>query len=253
MIAILVCDRDERERELLDRDCREQVAGHSDEELRLDCVPDDDALARVTEAERLINLLYYSFQRGQSIQTLREFRKRCGGAMLMLITDSSVSPLEYLRPGVAPDALILRPLDAGQLREVNREFVSSFLERFQIAETEDRFLVDTREEKTLIAWSNIYYFEARDKKIFLRTRYEEYAFYDTMERLESRLPNAFRRCHRSYIVNTDKITRMIPSDNYLELADRLGVPLSRGYRRNFREFVGRSDTGASHAESGGKR
>ena len=228
MIAALVCDGDEAERELLNQDCRRQIAENCGEDLRLDA-----ALTRAARSERLVNLLYYRFSKGRSVQALRIFRKHCGGAMVMLITDSTVSPLEYLRPGVAPDALVLRPLEAERLSETNREFIVSFLERFQ--KSEDRFLVDTREEKVLIPWSHIYYFEARDKKLFVRTRHEEYAFYDTMEKLESRLPDAFRRCHRSYIVNTSKIVRVIWAESYLELADGIGAPLSRGYRAQFRD------------------
>ena len=233
MIAALVCDGDDAERELLNQDCRRQIAENCGEDLRLDVARDDAALTRAARSERLVNLLYYRFSKGQSVQALRVFRKHCGGAMVMLITDSTVSPLEYLRPGVAPDALVLRPLEAERLSETNREFIASFLERFQ--QSEDKFLVDTREEKVLIPWSHIYYFEARDKKLFVRTRHEEYAFYDTMEKLESRLPDTFRRCHRSYIVNTSKIVRVIWSESYLELADGIGAPLSRGYRARFRD------------------
>ena len=234
MIAVLVCDPDDEERKLLNRDCREQAADNCGEELRLDSVADDAALARKAEAKQLVHLLYYRFRKGQNVQPLRMFRKHCGDAMVMLITDSSVSPLEYLRPGIAPDSLLLRPLNAAQLREVNQEFWSSFLERFQDTETEERFVVDTREEKILLPWSHIYYFEARDKKIYVRTRHEEYAFYDTVEALERRLPETFQRCHRSYIVNTGKILRVISADNYLELADGMGVPVSRAYRPRFR-------------------
>ncbi|MBR0280156.1 MAG: LytTR family transcriptional regulator DNA-binding domain-containing protein [Oscillibacter sp.] len=233
MIAVLVCDRDDAERALLNQDCRKQIAENSGEDLRMETVSDDEGLTRAANAEQLVNLLYYRFFKGQSLQALRLFRKRCGDAMVMLITDSAVSPLEYLRPGIAPDALLLRPLEEQRLSEINHEFVSSFLERFH--PSEERFMVDTRDEKILIPWSHIYYFEARDKKLFVRTRHEEYAFYDTLEKLESRLPDVFQRCHRSYIVNTAKIVRVISAENYLELADGIGAPLSRSYRARFRD------------------
>jgi DNA-binding LytR/AlgR family response regulator len=239
MIAAFVCDGDDAERELLNQDCRRQIAESCGEDLRMESARDDADLTRAARSERLVNLLYYRFSKGQSVQALRVFRKHCGGAMVMLITDSAVSPLEYLRPGVAPDALLLRPLEAGRLRETNREFVSSFLERFR--QSDDKFLVDTREEKILIPWSNIYYFEARDKKLFARTRHEEYAFYGALDKLESRLPDTFWRCHRSYIVNTGKIVRVVFTESYLELADGIGAPLSRGYRARFRDLQGKPE------------
>ena len=81
-----------------------------------------------------------------------------------------------------------------------------------------------------IPFSQIYYFEARDKKLFVRTKNEEYAFYDTIESLARLLPEHFQRCHRSYIVNMEKIYRIVPSENYIELTEQIGVPVSRSYK-----------------------
>ena len=77
-----------------------------------------------------------------------------------------------------------------------------------------------------------------DKKLFVRTKTEEYAFYDTIEALLARLPEQFRRCHRSYIVNTEKITRILNSENYIELTKEIGVPLSRSCKAAFKGGTG---------------
>lgn len=233
MIAVLICDRDERESALISRDCRRQVAKNGNEELQIRRLADNGAFAAAVEGEKPANLLYYDFQKGQGLSELQGFRRKSGGAMMMLITDSAVSPLEYLRPGVAPDSLMIRPLDEGRLEQINAEFVDSFFERFREKRIEDSFMVDTREEKVFIPYSHIYYFEARDKKLFVRVREAEYAFYGTMDALEQQLPDAFRRCHRSYIVNTGKITRILPAENYIELKDQIGVPVSRSYKASF--------------------
>lgn len=234
MIAILVCDSDERERGLIGADCRRQAARSSDEEFRIASAADDGELLAAVREERLVHLLYYSFQKGQPLDGLRMFRRQYGDTMMMLIADPSVSPLEYLRPGIAPDSLILRPLNGKKLREVNGEFMDSFFEQFAGGDSESSFVVDTREEKVFIPYSQIYYFEARDKKLYVRTRNEEYAFYDTIESLGSQLPETFRRCHRSYIVNTDKIQRILAAENFIDLGSQIGVPISRSYRAAFK-------------------
>lgn len=234
MVAILVCDKDERESAAIGSDCRSYFAAGSEEMLQLESATDDAALCRFVEDEKLVHLLYYDFRKGQTLNGLRQFRKSYADAMVMLITDTEVSPLEYLRPGVTPDSLMLRPVDGGKLREINGEFLDSFFERFSDKHAESSFVVNTREEKVFIPYANIYYFEARDKKLFVRTKNEEYAFYDTIEALEERLPEGFRRCHRSYIVNTGKIRRIMSADNYVELGDRIGVPISRSYRSAFK-------------------
>lgn len=235
MIAVLVCDLDERESALIAQDCRKQVARNGDEALQLDRLTDGGALSRAMKQEKLMDLLYYSFQKGQALDELQAFRRQYADAMMMLITDPAVSPLEYLRPGVAPDSLLIRPVGQAQLQQANAEFVGSFFERFHRKEAESSFVVDTREEKVFIPFSHIYYFEARDKKLFVRVRDEEYAFYDTIDALEKRLPKGFRRSHRSYIVNTAKIVRILPAESYIELRDQIGVPISRSYKASFQE------------------
>lgn len=234
MIGVLVCDRDKKEQALIAQDCKDQVARNSEDLLRLEAVSAEGALSAAVEEEKQVDLLYYEFRKGQPVEELRVFRRRYGGTLVMLITDPAVSPLEYLRPGVAPDSLLLRPFTAGQLEAVNTEFMDSFFERFEQEQLGSCFVVDTREEKVFIPFSRIYYFEARDKKLFVRIRDREYAFYDTIEALEKQLPDLFQRCHRSYIVNTSKIVRIRFGENYIELNDQIGVPVSRSYKPLFK-------------------
>ena len=234
MISILLCDRDKQEIQMIQQDCKKQVEQNSDESLQTETVADCSALSKAAENGKLVDLLYYEFQKGQGIDDLRAFRRHCSDAMAMYIADAVVSPLEYLRPGIAPDALILRPVTMKQLSTINAEFMASFFERFKNKDVNDSFVVDTREEKVFIPFPYIYYFEARDKKLFVRTKNEEYAFYDTIEALEKRLPENFQRCHRSYIVNTSMIIRISASESYIELSDQIGVPISRSYKTRFK-------------------
>lgn len=234
MIAILVCDKNEQERTLISMDCRKRIAEGSDQELRVDHAANDIELLKAAKEEQLIHMLYYGFQKGQDLKGLRTFRHQYSGTMVMLITDPSVSPLEYLRPGIAPDSLLLRPMNSEKLNTVNGEFLDTFLNHFDKKDANSSFMVETREEKVFIPYSQIYYFEARDKKLYVRTKNEEYAFYDTIEALENRLPEAFRRCHRSYIVNVQKVQRILSAQNFLDLGNQIGVPISRSYRAAFK-------------------
>ena len=234
MIAVLLCSPDSQERHILARDCRKRVADGSDEDLQITDAISEEEFRAFLAKEQLVHLLYYDFRKGQTVGELRRFRRQCSDAMIMLIADDSVSPLEYLKPGVSPDALLLRPINQKALEEVNREFIDSFLEKIRTKDSKDSFLVSTREEKIFIPYSSIYCFEARDKKLFVRIRDREFSFYDTIDALEKRLPNSFRRCHRSFIVNTDKIRKVDSTNSYLDLGNHIGVPISRSYRAAFK-------------------
>lgn len=234
MITVLLCSSDSQERQILARDCRMRVADGCGDEMQILNAVSEEEFLQILSQEQVVHLLYYDFHRGQPISGLRQFRRQSTDAMIMLITDETVSPLEYLRPGIAPDALLLRPIQGEKLDLVNREFVDSFLERLRKGDSRDSFLVSTREEKIFIPYSMIYYFEARDKRLYVRTRDHEYPFYGTIDALEKQLPIQFRRCHRSYLVNTEKIRRVDVVDSCLDLGSHIGVPVSRSYRSAFK-------------------
>ncbi|MGI6669048.1 MAG: LytTR family transcriptional regulator DNA-binding domain-containing protein [Acetivibrionales bacterium] len=59
--------------------------------------------------------------------------------------------------------------------------------------------------------SDIYYLTARKGKVLIFTKNDQYYSWDSMNSWEERLSGFnFFRCHRSYIVNVDKIEEIIP-------------------------------------------
>lgn len=234
MVSVLICNKNRKECAAIGDNCRDKIAQYSTEKMQLFTVANDSALAQTVESEKPLDLLYYDFQDGSQIDGLRSVKQKYTGAMIMLMAGSDVSPLAYLRPGIAPDALLLKPIQEAQLNEMNQEFVQRYFERTRPIAVKDYFTVNTREEKVVVPYSHIYYFEAREKKLFLRTRYTEYAFYGTIEALENSLESPFQRCHRSYIVNLKKVVRLLPSENILELVDQVTIPVSRSYRSNLK-------------------
>ena len=59
--------------------------------------------------------------------------------------------------------------------------------------------------------------------------------YETMEHLTERLPDYFVRCHRSFIVNRQRIRRVMLSKSLIELEQGIQLPLSRSYKPAFKE------------------
>lgn len=57
----------------------------------------------------------------------------------------------------------------------------------------------------LIQVADIYYFEAKDKYVFIHTKDSEFLIDYPLSFLEERLPKIFMRVHRSFIVNKTKI------------------------------------------------
>lgn len=55
-----------------------------------------------------------------------------------------------------------------------------------------------------------------------------------MEKLAEELPENFVKCHRSFIVNEEHITKIKLNENLLYLGRDLFVPVSRSYRGLFK-------------------
>ncbi len=195
-----------------------------------------EELKKFFDTQPLVNMACYDVTAKGSIDYLGTIRKSYKDTLLMLIADNSLSPMEYVRPDILASSLILRPFTVEDLRSKLKDMVKGFISDVQEGEAEDAFILDTREGKTRIPYNQIYYMEARDKKIFVRLQNSEMAFYDTIEELEEKLPGTFIRCHRSFLVNQMFIEKIMLSQSEILLSHGISVPLSRSYKPKFKSF-----------------
>jgi len=164
---------------------------------------------------------------------LSQVRPHCQQAYLLVLAGPETSPLAFLNPSIAPSSLVIRPLSAPELQRAARELLDFLRRSRQTPGQPDSecLTVTWRDGQQRIPYTDIYYFEARDRRLYARLRGEEIAFSGTLEKLEEDLPSSFQRCHRSFIVNRDQIERVMLSQNLIALWDGLTVPLSRSYKK----------------------
>lgn len=84
---------------------------------------------------------------------------------------------------------------------------------------------------TRIRFCDILYIEVIDRKLFLHTLKETYAFYGKIEQLEHDLTDVFFRCHRSYIVNLSYVIHY--NNESIGLSNGEKILISR---RRYKEF-----------------
>ena len=232
MISVVAFDRKKTERDKIRESCWEQVSRYPEEDMNFFSVKDSKEFRERTEGGAAVSLLYYEFMKGQDVTELRNTRRDHEETMIMLMADAAVSPMEYLKPGVAPDSILIKPYTKEQLRMTNEEFVRSYMEK-NSDDAGRSFLIENKGERILLLYSRIHYFEARAKKTYVRVGMTEYSLSKTLGTLEGELPSLFRRCHRSYIVNTGKLRRVDLSENCLDLGDGIEVPVSKTYKKEF--------------------
>lgn len=118
------------------------------------------------------------------------------------------------------------------------ENVAAAFERVRIACGEDTgrtLMIQSRGQKQKIRFSAIRYIESSGRKMFLYTDSGSFETYMTMEDLLGRLPSQFIQCHRSYIINADRI-ESYSADGVL-LSGKALVPISRSYQKKIREIM----------------
>ncbi|WP_462116327.1 LytTR family DNA-binding domain-containing protein [Lysobacter xanthus] len=98
----------------------------------------------------------------------------------------------------------------------------------------ERFLVRKLGKEFLVPAADIEWLQASGNYVNLRVRGRDYPLRSTMAQIEDQLdPGTFRRVHRSWMVNLDRVDRIEPldaGDARVVMADGAVVPCSRRYR-----------------------
>lgn len=198
---------------------------------------DMDSVKECEEKIHYSDVIIFDITGSGALNELERIRQYQQEAVLMLLADTSISPMSYMKPSIKATSLLLNPSSDENMQEVLKEFLIDFVEKQEGNDPEHVFKIETKREVQYIAYDKIFYFEARKRKLYVRTLSEEYPFIDTMDHLEETLGDQFVRCHRSFIVNTRKIVGISLSDQLINLTNELAVPLSRGYRSNVNKIM----------------
>ena len=160
-------------------------------------------------------------------------RKQMNSTLILIISDDSISPVSYMRPDIMAAALLIRPIKTEDAYKAIKELICIYLE----SDTDNAYVIHNKEGDYRIPYSRITCFEARQKKIYLRTEREEIGFYDTLENLVKNLPDMFVRIHKSFIVNKNKVDRAIFSENIIYMDDSAILPISRTYKQEVKVML----------------
>lgn len=234
MVSMVVYDPQPEERELMKVLIRKAAAALTEEKWQMEFFAKREQVAAFLNDRPLLDMLCYDVSPRGSIEDLERIRKNYQNTLLLLIADASMSPMEYIRPTILASSLLIRPLSPGQARDQITDLVERFVDQSSDGQ-EENLVIETREGKTYVPLSQIYYFEAREKRIYVRLKKRELAFYETIEHLAERLPDSFVRCHRSFIVSRKRIRKVMLSKNLIELEQGMEIPLSRSYKPAFKE------------------
>ena len=89
--------------------------------------------------------------------------------------------------------------------------------------------------RTIINADEVNYIKKDGMKLVFCTNNETYETYSSFSRFKNCLPENFIRCHKSYIVNMNNVTKLKANENILELKNNQTCTLGAKYKNNFME------------------
>jgi len=235
MITFLALSKETADYDTIKVAIRKRAAIYTEEKWNYLCFRTVAEAEKFLEKEPVLDLISWDMTMKGAQEALEHMRRLHAEAFLLIIADIAVPPTSYLKPKIAPGALLLKPVECSKTEEVIQEIFEVFVKRFDKG-ISNTFLVETRDGRQYIPMEQIDYFEAKEKKIFIRTKSNEFGFYDTLDTLQKKLPTGFLRCHRSYIVNMKRVKMLLPAQNLIQMTDDVIVPFSRSYKKILKEF-----------------
>lgn len=172
------------------------------------------------------HLLVFAPQRADDalIAALVELKRRNGRLFIVLALPPDCDLGFFIRPSVQPSGVLFVPLIRDKLFAMVREIDA---ERARTQDAGPVFSVKTGGETFFVETSRIYFFEAKSKKIALKTDTQEILFYSSFEKIQSRLPPSFVRCHKGFLINTALIRVISYADMLVTMRDESLIPISR--------------------------
>lgn len=235
MIYAMIVDNNDQEEQLIGKTMKDSVALLSDDRIDLIMCRNSKELIRVFNEREIMNVACVDAEVEVGIKNAEDIRHRYPKAHIMLVAGEKQSPLMYIRPSIMASALVIRPINKAILTKKLNELIEALTSKD--AKEDGVFVIEEKEGVTNIPYAEICYFEARNKKIYVRLKSSEYGFYATLDELEADLPDGFLRCHRGFIANMSKMKRYSTSENMLYLENDIMVPLSRSYRSSVRKWI----------------
>jgi len=171
-------------------------------------------LAEMIQAKKDIAVLYITSQQDE-MSFKRAARSGPVGFLLKPFSDIQ------LKRSIE---LALSQVEPSEIEEQNASDISNI--------KQDCIFIKKKQKISKVNYSDIYYIKSDGRYCRVHTEQEMYLIRKSLKDLKMRLPDQkFVQCHRSYLVNLDKV-KSVDLDNDYVIMQEMKVPLSRREKDN---------------------
>jgi len=144
MITCLTYDSQESELNQLKEHMKSCAAYVTDDQWTWEFLEHAEKLKEHIYQYTILDLACVDITKTGIVEELEAVRKDYKETKVMLIADTSISPMTYLKPSLMPTSLLLRPTSEEKIQEVIQDFFQSYLDECGV--DEKTFSLETREE-----------------------------------------------------------------------------------------------------------
>lgn len=174
-------------------------------------------------------------QASQAGEALLAIRTHDRLSYAIVVAGSPHGLQDILRPGLRLSGFLLEPVRRDKLLALLDELIED--SRVQPKNMCGSFEVKVRGCQHFIPMESILFFEARDKRIRLRTQAQQIEFHDTLQALATSLPEAFLRVHNAFIVNMGHVAAVEYKAREIVFQNGMRIPFSRTYKPNLQNAL----------------
>ena len=164
-----------------------------------------------------------------SIEFAQSLRRGREDIFIVFVADQKTDIAACVRPSVRPAGVLFIPLEKFRIYKAINEIYEEHT-RMAAREVQPVFKIKTGGEYYSLNTGDISFFEAKGKKIAVKTKGQEILFYSNFDTILENLPEWFVRCHKGFVVNTKQIFQTSFTDMTVTLKDKCTIPISRTYR-----------------------
>jgi len=240
VLKVLLCDEDETYVHLLEKLIIDiAIKNKYNIEIAVTTYSPQDVLDYL-DAEKEISIYVleavYNLSEYDGIQLAKTVREKDRDSYIVFCTAHAEYIYKVMTGLIKPSGFLIKQGNTVKVEELNNiigDIYRDYLNFF--AKNEDVLNINIGTEIYRISYNHIVYLESFQKKIYVHTDNQRIGYYDSLSSLEEKLGDNFVRCHKSYIINTDKVVRISFSDMKIEMSNGAEIDISRTFKNTLKE------------------
>jgi len=198
---------------------------------RLNTVRSMDSFAKEANEKAKYNTVVMSLKSVQDahIDYAIKLRSEWHVLFVIFVLGNPADVTAVARPSIQVSGIMFSPPQVDVLYKTIWEVYKEFTRVHK--SNQRRFVVKSGAENIFINIGDIYFFEARAKKIAIKTLTQEVSFYSNFDTVMEQLSEGFVRCHKGFVVNLQHVNGVNWRDMELALSDGSFLPVSRSYKQ----------------------